>query len=351
MPKLLTLSRAVRLIGVTRSAIQKKIRSGELSTFEGKIKITDLLRAYPDMKIRDTEMLERVERIKAEAMHTTQRDDIGLPSTEVLFARLTLLSKELLSAKSELERYLELFDILNKKLSEAEKADDLSLRSKLITLHNWLKTEMQSNEKKDTDKVEELLAKDTVLRIIAAQVKIIPSGHEYLVEGKDSILEAALRNGISLNYGCDNGNCGLCKARIISGEVQKIHHHDYKLSEAEKQMGYTLMCCYTPLTDLVIEAAEAHSVTDIPLQQIETKVKKLERLHDKLLVVFLQTPRSKTLRFLAGQSATLTLKDGSSAEYFIASCPCDGRLLEFHITNLSEKPAFANLKKRTNCKS
>jgi len=344
MPQLLTLSRAARLVGVTRNALQKKIRSGELSTFEGEIAITDLLRAYPDTKMHDTTMLERVERIKAEAMHTTQRDDTGLPSSEVLVARLTLLSKELLSTKSELKRYLELFDTLTQKLNDAETADDISLRSNLVTLHNWLKTEMQSSEKKDTDKAAELLAKDTVLRIIAAQVKMIPSGHEYFVEGKDSILEAALRNGLSMNYGCDNGHCGLCKARIISGEAQQISHHDYILSEAEKQMGYKLICCHTALTDLVIEAAEAHSVADIPLQQIETKVKKLERLHDNLLVLHLQTPRSKTLRFLAGQSATLTLKEGISAEYFIASCPCDGRYLEFHLDNLSDNPAFSSIK-------
>jgi len=336
MPQLLTLSRAARLVGVTRSALQKKIRRGELSTFEGEILITDLLRAYPDTKMHDTTMLERVERIKAEAMHTTQREDTALPSSEVLIARLTQLSKELIAVKSELKRYLELFDTLTQKLTDAETAD-------IVTLQKWLETEMQSNQKKDTDKAAELLAKDTVLRIIAAQVKMIPSGHEFFVEGKDSILEAALRNGLSMNYGCDNGNCGLCKARIISGEVQQISHHDYILSEAEKQMGYKLMCCHTALTDLVIEAAEAHSVAEIPLQQIETKVKKLEHLHDNLLVLHLQTPRSKTLRFLAGQSAALTLKDGISAECFIASCPCDGRQLEFHLSD--NNPAFSRLKK------
>mgnify|MGYP000532494315 CR=1 FL=1 len=35
MPRLITLSRAARLVGVKRGALQKKIRDGELRTFEG----------------------------------------------------------------------------------------------------------------------------------------------------------------------------------------------------------------------------------------------------------------------------------------------------------------------------
>jgi len=148
---------------------------------------------------------------------------------------------------------------------------------------------------------------------MAAQVKIIPSGHEFFFEGNDSILEAALKAGLALNYGCASGNCGLCKARIVSGEVQKIRHHDYVISEAEKGMGYKLMCSHTAVTDITIEAAEAHSAEDIPLQEIEATVKKLESLADNLLVLRLQTPRTQTLRFFAGQSATLTVEDGASA--------------------------------------
>ena len=81
-----------------------------------------------------------------------------------------------------------------------------------------------------------------------------PSGHEFFVEGNDTVLEAALRAGIPLNYGCSNGNCGDCKVRLVSGQVQKVHPHDFALKEAEKANGDFLMCSYTPVTDIVIEA-------------------------------------------------------------------------------------------------
>ncbi len=349
MPQLLTLSRAARLVGTTRSTLQKKIQSGELSTFEGEVAVTDLLRAYPDTTMEDTSMLERVEQIKANAIYDKRPEYTALPSPEVLFARLITLSQELISTKLELKSYSELIETLSQKLIDTEKTEQANLRSQITALHDWLKTERQNRSQKVSEPTAQLLAKDTLLRIMAAHVKVIPSGHEFFIEGNDSILEAALRAGLALNYGCTGGNCGLCKARVVSGEVQQIRHHDYVISEAEKRMNYKLMCSCTAVTDITIEAAEAHSVADIPQQEIEAKIKKLEHLADNLLILHLQTPRTQTLRFFAGQKATLILEDGLSADYFIASCPCDGRNLEFHLDQLPNDPfteaVFNRLKK------
>ena len=77
---------------------------------------------------------------------------------------------------------------------------------------------------------------------MAAHIRVFPSEHEFFLEGNDSILEAALRAGLALNYGCSNGNCGLCKAKILSGQVKKIRPHDYVISAAEKAQGYELLC-------------------------------------------------------------------------------------------------------------
>lgn len=166
---------------------------------------------------------------------------------------------------------------------------------------------------------------------MAAHVRVVPSRHEFFVESNDTILEAALRAGLSLSYGCSNGNCGLCKARIASGEIRRARPHDYVISEAEKLQGYALLCANTAVTDLVIEAPEAKGVHDIPLQQIGARVKRTEPLAPDTMLLHLQTPRTKRLRFLAGQHVTLEPTQGLAAEHSIASCPCDERNLEFHI--------------------
>ena len=51
------------------------------------------------------------------------------------------------------------------------------------------------------------------------QVRILPSGHEFIAEGHSSLLEAGLRAGLRLGYGCSNGKCGECLAKVVSGEV------------------------------------------------------------------------------------------------------------------------------------
>jgi len=166
---------------------------------------------------------------------------------------------------------------------------------------------------------------------MSAHVQVKPSGREFFVDGNDSLLEAALRAGLSLDYGCSAGSCGKCKARVVSGQVQKTRHSDCVLTGAEKSAGVVLMCCNTAVADLVIEAREAHGAGDMPLQAIDAKLKSVGPLGDEVRLLHLQTPRGNRLRFLAGQSVSLSLADGSSASLPVASCPCDDRNLQFHV--------------------
>jgi CDP-4-dehydro-6-deoxyglucose reductase, E3 len=163
------------------------------------------------------------------------------------------------------------------------------------------------------------------------RVHMLPTGHEFLVEGVESLVEAALRAGLAPEYGCNNGTCGLCKARLVSGEVRQIRHHDHPFSEAEKAQGHFLMCSYTALTDLAVEAPEAWGAQGIPVQQISARVKKVERPGPDVCILHLQTPRTQRLRFLAGQYASIAAPNIVSADFSIASCPCDGRNLELHV--------------------
>jgi CDP-4-dehydro-6-deoxyglucose reductase len=173
---------------------------------------------------------------------------------------------------------------------------------------------------------------------MTAHVQVKPSGREFFVDGNDSLLEAALRAGLSLDYGCSIGSCGKCKARVLSGEVLKTRHSDYVLTAAEKHAGVVLMCCNTAVVDLVIEAREAHGAADMPLQAIDAKVRAVDPLAEDMRLLHLQTPRTNRLRFLAGQSVSLSLADGATASYPVASCPCDDRNLQFHIRRRAGHP-------------
>ena len=327
MPRLLTLSLAARLVGVRRGALQSKIRSGELAAFEGMVSAEDLLRAYPDAALEDNATLEKIEAIKDDAFTRRMRERL-LPSSEVLVARLGEMSRERALVEAQLEHYRALVEQLQAKLRDPGDPAD-SPQAREAELLAWLKHRLEPVAPGEVP--PPLLVQESFLRIMTAHVQILPSGREFFIDGSDSVLEAALRAGLSLDYGCSSGGCGKCKARILSGQVHRVRHSDYVLTAAEKNADIMLMCCNTAVGDLVIEAREAHSAADMPLQNIEARVKSVSPIADDMRLLHLQTPRSNRLRFLAGQSVSLALPGGPGVAYPVASCPCDERNLQFHV--------------------
>ncbi len=162
----------------------------------------------------------------------------------------------------------------------------------------------------------------------------------YECSSNDSVLEGGLRHGLAMHYECSNGTCGACRAKLINGEIKQTKHHDFSLSESQKDEGEFLMCCNSPASDIELELDLIGDVKSIPIQNIETKVKKVVFISDDLAIVNLRTPRSKTLQFMAGQDVELSFK-GITSRYPLASCPCHGMELEFHIRN-NANDAFAS---------
>ena len=327
MPEKLPVFRAARLVGVSRKTLQEKIRQDSVSTFEGTISVADLLTLFPKANLSKDSEYERVQHIKDTAFAMRVRERV-LPDTETLARRLSDLGRTLVETQTHLSQYTIVLEQVAERLSTLESGKNS--QKGIHELLNWIKSNIPTPEG-ITSPEQDLLAHNMVLGIMSAHIKIQPSDHEFWLEGNNSILEAAVRSGMSLNYGCTSGNCGLCKARVVSGEVRKIQNHDYVLSEAEKNMNYVLLCSCTAVSDLVIEALEAKDENDIPHQQITTKVRTADQLNEHVLALHLQTPRVQRLRFLAGQSVTLTLPNDNTIDLPLASCPCDDRNLLFHI--------------------
>lgn len=328
MEHLLSLSRAARLVGVTRGALQKKIQNGEMPSFDGTVKVEDLLAAYPQAQLENDVEFERVRLIKERAFGKRVFER-ALPAAEVLAARVTELSTALANSQTQVRQFNILLDRLRSKLGEIEDQCEAGMKHSLAEFRAWLKDEAAAAM--EPGYPNPLAVRDSILRVMAAHVRVLPSGHDFLVDGQDSILEAALRAGVPLSYGCSGGNCGLCKARVVSGQIRKIRHHDYVIPEAQKGQGYVLLCSSTAVTDVEIEAPVAGGVQDIPFQQLSARVKAIEPLSHDMILLHLQTPRSNRLRFLAGQYATLQVGKSLSADLPIASCPCDDRNLHFHV--------------------
>lgn len=333
MPRLISLSQAARMVGVKRNELQSRIRSGELRTFEGAILLADLLHAYPHVEAEDSSMLDRVGEIMEQAVSKVIRSDHEFPDITACTNRIHALNRELAKARSESRRHRELLENLKLKLQELDH-EDLDRDTAFDQLRGWLHEAVQALRAASGEE-EDILTREEFPRFMAAKVRVLPSSHEYYVEGATSILEAGLSSGLSLNYGCNTGSCGLCKAKVVSGQLKKLCLHDYALTETEKSLGYFLACCNTAASDLVIEAEEALSTQDIPLQEIEIRVKKIERPDPGTFILRAKTPRTRRLRFLAGQYVSLKLDHLPARDFSIASCPCDDKTLDFHIPVLA----------------
>ncbi len=327
MSHLLPLSRVARLVGQSRHVLQEMIRNDTLATFDGMIELDELLRAFPEVKWDDDAEFRRVNEIKDKAFAKRVRDHV-LPDKDVLAARLNAMGDEYAAAKALLKHYGNVMIWLDEKIDEMDEGASMETHHALHSVRAFLLRNL-AEIPPDALQAQAAIAQERILKIMAPNVTILPSGHEFFVEGKDTLLEAALRNGVSLNYGCSNGICGECKARLVSGEVKKIHAHDYVLKQAEKDSGVILLCSYAPVNDVVIESSVA-GARDIPVQQLTARVKSVEIFNPQMAALHILAPRSQRLRFLGGQSIQVGI-NGASGRYAIASCPCEDRHIEVQI--------------------
>ena len=181
------------------------------------------------------------------------------------------------------------------------------------------------------------------------QVTIQPSGHSYSCEDDESILNAALREGFNLPYGCRNGACGSCKGKLLSGDVEH-HGSATALSDADRSAGKILFCVAHPLGDISIECREIGAARDIQIRTMPCRVQRLEKLASDVMLVQLRLPASERLQFLPGQYIDILLRDGQRRSFSIANPPHDDSLTQLHIRHvpggLFTDQVFSSLKEK-----
>ena len=81
-------------------------------------------------------------------------------------------------------------------------------------------------------------------------VTITPAQLSFAVQQGETILAAALRNGIDFPNRCRQGVCTSCVCKLKSGEVR--YNEPQPLTELDKQQQFTYCCLAYPNTDLVL---------------------------------------------------------------------------------------------------
>jgi CDP-4-dehydro-6-deoxyglucose reductase len=163
-------------------------------------------------------------------------------------------------------------------------------------------------------------------------VTIQSSGHTFTVNEGETVLAAALREGIVIAYGCRHGVCGTCKGRLVEGTVDYGIYQEQAMSEAERRAGLALFCQAKPLADLTIQCREIGSaVKGIQIKILPARVVKLQRAAPDVMLLDLKLPAHERLQFLAGQYIDLLLRGSVRRSFSMANAPHDDSALQLHL--------------------
>lgn len=154
------------------------------------------------------------------------------------------------------------------------------------------------------------------------------NGKRINVLPKETLLTAALRNGLAFPYSCKVGGCATCKCKLLDGQVKQLTNASYILSEDELRDGYILACQSVPRSNVQIEVDTAATAA---ARQTGAKVLACDRLtHD---IVRLRVQLDGALPYRAGQFATLEFDDlpGVARSYSFASPPSPTAQTSFYV--------------------
>jgi CDP-4-dehydro-6-deoxyglucose reductase len=144
-------------------------------------------------------------------------------------------------------------------------------------------------------------------------------------DGK-SILESARQQGIALEHSCRTGRCGVCKAKVISGDAEVLQAEESLTAEDEAD-GFILTCCRAAKTDLQLDIEDLGELGSIHTKTLPCRIDSLQLLSDDVVEVVLRTPPASRLVYLPGQYVDMIGKDGLRRSYSIANAPReDGKI-------------------------
>ncbi|MBK7355050.1 CDP-6-deoxy-delta-3,4-glucoseen reductase [Propionivibrio sp.] len=155
--------------------------------------------------------------------------------------------------------------------------------------------------------------------------------HEFCAETDETILAAALRQGLLLPYGCRDGVCGTCRGKVVSGKIDHGKAPTSTLNEADRNAGFALFCCAKARSDLTIESREVRSAQQIPVRTLPARVQKLTRAAPDVMIIELKLPTNDRLQFLAGQYIEILLKGGRRRAFSLANAPHNDDFLQLHV--------------------
>lgn len=166
------------------------------------------------------------------------------------------------------------------------------------------------------------------------KVTIHSNQSSFQVNPDETILDAALNQGLNLPYGCRSGFCGECKGKIINGQVS-YQEQPEKLSEEDIKEGFAFLCSCYPESDLEIDIELVVETDSIEIKTMPCRIQSLKKAADDVIILSLKVPAEERLQFLPGQYIDILLDGDKRRSFSLANPPHNDEFLELHIRHVS----------------
>lgn len=158
----------------------------------------------------------------------------------------------------------------------------------------------------------------------------LSNGRSFHADTGISILEAANAAGVTLEYSCRTGRCGICKAPLLAGKTTIVRSEDESLTKNEALDGLILTCCRAAESDVSLDVESLDRLNGIEIRTMPARIVSIEPLAEDIVRIVLKTPPTTPLRFVAGQYIDV-IADGVRRSYSLANAPRADGLLELII--------------------
>ncbi len=140
----------------------------------------------------------------------------------------------------------------------------------------------------------------------------------------ETVLQAALRNGMAFPNGCRVGACAACKCQLLEGKVKELTETGYLLSEEDIAQGAIRACQSVPRSDVRVAVTLAEEPARPRVRGAIIEQRKLT--HD---ITHLTVQLARRLDYRAGQFANLSLDsmpDLARSYSFASPARADGQV-------------------------
>jgi CDP-4-dehydro-6-deoxyglucose reductase len=158
----------------------------------------------------------------------------------------------------------------------------------------------------------------------------LSTGRSFIADPTVSILDAARNAGVTLEYSCRTGRCGVCKAPVLAGDTVLLRPEDESLSPDEASRGLILTCCRAATGDVSLDIEPLDRLAGLEIKTMPSRIVSLDRLAPDIIRAVLKTPPASPMRFLPGQYVDV-IAEGVRRSYSLANAPRTDGLLELVI--------------------